>query len=130
MQEEAGDKRAAAQTLDRIIYVYPVQDEDLHRRLGTLLLELGDNLAAVREFRSLVASKPADLASAHYMLARAYGAAGQTEQAKDALFSALEAAPGYRAAQKLLLELSSPSAPPAEAPKNPTAEAPKKKVTP
>lgn len=130
MQEEAGDKRAAARTLDRIIYVYPVQDEDLHRRLGTLLLELGDNLAAVREFRSLVAGKPADLASAHYMLARAYRAAGQTEQAKDALFSALEAAPGYRAAQKLLLELNSPSAPPAEASKNPTAEAPKKKVTP
>ncbi len=45
-------------------------------------------------------------AQAHYDLARAYHADKQIEQAKEELLAALEAAPGFRPAQKLLLELS------------------------
>ena len=47
-----------------------------------------------------------DPAQAHYDLARAYHADKQDEQAKEELLAALEAAPGFRPAQKLLLELS------------------------
>jgi len=106
LEEEAGEKRAAAETLNRLIYIYPVQDEELHRRLGSLLLELGDPAGAIREFRAALASKPVDLAAAHLSLARAYRAANQLENAREAVYAALEAAPGYRPAQKLLLELT------------------------
>lgn len=107
MEEDSGDKRAAAETLKRLIYIYPAQDEELHRRLGGLLLEQNDNLGAIREFRAAAASNPVDPAAAQYSLARAYRAASQNENAKEALFAALEAAPGYKPAQKMLLELTS-----------------------
>ncbi len=107
MEEDSGDKKAATETLKRIIYIYPVLDEELHRRLGTLLLEQKDNLGAIREFQAVVALKPVDPASAYYSLAQAYHAAQKTEDAREALFSALEAAPGFRPAQKMLLELTS-----------------------
>lgn len=107
MEQDAGDKTAATETLKRIIYIYPVQDEELHQRLGNLLLEQNDNLGAVREFKAVVASKPVDPAAAYYSLARAYKAATQVDEAREALYSALEAAPGYRPAQKMLLELTS-----------------------
>jgi hypothetical protein len=57
----------------------------------------------------VVSHKPDDPARAHYDLARALQMNKQTEQAKDELLAALETAPGYRQAQKLLLELSSES---------------------
>jgi cellulose synthase operon protein C len=47
-----------------------------------------------------------DPAQSHYDLARAYHANHQPDQAKEELLTALEAAPGFRPAQKLLLELS------------------------
>ena len=43
-------------------------------------------------------------------LARAYHLNHQDEKSKDELLAALETAPGYRQAQKLLLELSEPEA--------------------
>jgi hypothetical protein len=59
----------------------------------------------VRAYRAVVAMKPLDRAAAHYYLARAYKAAGQMAAASDQVLMALEAAPGFRPAQKLLLEL-------------------------
>jgi cellulose synthase operon protein C len=50
--------------------------------------------------------KPLDTATARYNLARAYRTAGKTNDAKEELLIALEAAPGFRPAQKMLLELS------------------------
>jgi tetratricopeptide (TPR) repeat protein len=107
MQEESGQKKEAALTLARINYIYPVQDEELHRRLGDLLLEQGDHAGASLEFQALVALKPLDAAAAYFKLASACKAAGRTQAARDALLEALEAAPGYRPAQKMLLELTS-----------------------
>jgi hypothetical protein len=48
---------------------------------------------------------PLDQASAQFDVARAYFVAGQQDQARDHLLASLEAAPGYRPAQKLLLQL-------------------------
>jgi tetratricopeptide (TPR) repeat protein len=103
--EEAGRKKEAAAALERLNFVY-LHDEELHRRLGDLLLAQRDTAGAVREFSSVVAMKPQDTATAQYNLARAWREAGRTDQAKDALLSALEAAPGFRPAQRMLLELS------------------------
>jgi len=94
----------AAATLERLNYIYP-EDEQLHRHLGDLWFAQGNNGAAIREYSAVVAMQPSDKASAKFNLARAYFAAGQKDQAQDNVLQALEAAPDYRPAQKLLLEL-------------------------
>jgi hypothetical protein len=103
--EENGRKADAAAALARINYIYPMDDE-LHQRLGTLWLDQGNVKGAIREFHAAIAAKPQDPAVAHYYLARAFRADKQVDRAKDELLAALETAPGYRPAQKLLLELS------------------------
>jgi cellulose synthase operon protein C len=60
----------------------------------------------VREFQVLVALHPIDQAGSHYNLARAFKAAGRKDQAREEAVSALEVAPDFRPAQKLLLEVS------------------------
>ena len=102
---DAGNKKEAAEVLDRLNYIYPMDNEQ-HQKLGELWLDMGNATGAIREFRAVAAHNPIDPAEAYYQLARAYNATHQTDQAKDALLSSLEAAPGYRPAQKLLLELS------------------------
>ena len=82
--------------------------EEPHRRLGALWLAQKNDAGAIREYRAVLAMHPLDVASAQYDLATAYLAAGQRQQAEDAVLAALEAAPGYRPAQKLLLQLKSP----------------------
>ena len=48
-------------------------------------------------------SHPLDKASAQFNLAQAYFAAGQRDKAEEHVLASLEAAPGFRPAQKLLL---------------------------
>jgi tetratricopeptide (TPR) repeat protein len=102
--DEAGRKSEAAAALERLLYIVPL-DEELHGRLGELWLAQGNAAGAIREFTAVVALKPLDQAASRYNLARAYRAAGQTDRALDEVLLALEAAPGYRPAQKMLLEL-------------------------
>ena len=108
LQEEAGDKRAAAATLEKVNFIYPVKDDAMHKRLGDIYLELANPSGAVREFSAWLAEKPNDKADAHYHLARAYQAAHQAAQAEEHVLEALETAPGFKPAQKLLLELNAP----------------------
>ena len=49
--EEAGRPKEAAEALNRLNYIYP-RDEELHRRLGELLLAQGNAPGAIREFRA------------------------------------------------------------------------------
>jgi len=105
LQVELGRKKEAAHTLERLNFIYP-QDEELHTKLGALYLELAQVPPAIREYEVLVALKPNDMAGARYNLARAYQKAGRAEDAKDQVLQSLEAAPGFRPAQKLLLELN------------------------
>ena len=103
--EEAGNRKEAAEVLDRLNYIQPI-DEDLHRRLGDLWLGLGNTDGAIREYRAVLAKSPTDPAASHFSLAKAYRSANRTDAAKDELLLSLEAAPGFRPAQKMLLELS------------------------
>ncbi len=64
-----------------------------------------DHPAAVRAFRSALASKPADPAVAHIDLAEAYLATGKPAEAKAETLQALEIAPSFERAQDLLLKL-------------------------
>ena len=92
---------AAAAALDRINYIYPV-DEELHRHLGGLWLAQEKYPGAIREYAAVVALHPLDTASAQFDLARAYFASGQRDKAEQHLLASLEAAPGYRPAQKAI----------------------------
>jgi tetratricopeptide (TPR) repeat protein len=103
--EESGKKKEAADVLERLNMIDPV-DNELHQRLGSLSLDLKSPAPAIREFQAVLAHKPIDPAQAHYDLALAYKLNHQLEQAKDEALAALEIAPGFRPAQKLLLELN------------------------
>ena len=105
LEESAGQPDAAIATLERLNYIYPVKDEDLHHDLGDLLYAQKQYDGAIREFNAALASNPVDKAGAEFDLARAYFAAGQKDKAQDSVLAALEVAPGYRPAQKLLLQL-------------------------
>jgi tetratricopeptide (TPR) repeat protein len=110
LEAAGGQPAEAVATLERINYIYPVKDEELHRRLGDLLYAQKDYAEAIREYNVLVASNPVDKAGAEFDLAQAYFASGQKDKAEDSVLAALEIAPGYRPAQKLLLELQEPTA--------------------
>ncbi len=105
LEEGMGNPKEAAATSDRINYIYPVNDEQLHRHLGDLWFAQGNYAGAIREYAAVVAVHPLDMASAQFNLARAYFAAGRTDKAEENVLQALEAAPDYRPAQKLLLQL-------------------------
>jgi cellulose synthase operon protein C len=106
LQQDAGDKPAAIATLQKINLIDPVFDTDSHRHLGDLLMDSRDFGAARREFGAVLALHPLDKAQANYDLARACHAAGDVKCAMDAVLAALEIAPDFRPAQKLLLELN------------------------
>jgi tetratricopeptide (TPR) repeat protein len=104
LEEELGKPVEAAATLDRLNWIYPV-DEELHRHLGDLWFAQNNFTGAIREYAAVVAMQPLDKASAQFNLARAYFAAGQKDKAEDHLLASLEAAPDFRPAQKLLLQM-------------------------
>ncbi len=106
LQREQGSNEDAAATLQRLNYIYPVNDEELHQQLGELHLGEGDVEAAIREYGAVVALNPIDRAAAHYDLARAYKAADKPEEALKHVVLSLSVAHGFRPAQKMLLELS------------------------
>lgn len=108
LQQDLGDPQAAAATLNRINYIDPAYDPDVHRRLGELWLAQKNYPGAIREFAAVVAMHPLDVAGAELDLAQAYFQSGARAQAQDAVLASLEAAPNYRPAQKLLLELTAP----------------------
>jgi cellulose synthase operon protein C len=103
--EDAGKIKEAETALERLNFIWPV-DAELHQRLGNLLLQTNDATGAVREFQALIAMHPIDVAGSHYNLAKAFKAAGRNDQAREEAITALEAAPNYKPAQKLLLEVS------------------------
>ncbi len=103
--KENGRLKEAEAALDRLNFVNPL-DQDLHERLGSLYLATNDAALAVREFGALVALHPIDVAGSRYNLAKAYKAQGLEDKAREEALNALEAAPDFRPAQKLLLELS------------------------
>ena len=105
LEEELGAPKDAAATLNRINYIFPVNDEGLHRHLGDLWYMQQNYTGAVREYTAVLALHPLDMASAEFNLAQAYAGAGQNDKAETTVLQALEAAPDYRPAQKLLLQL-------------------------
>ncbi len=107
LEEDLGDKKAAAVVLDQINYIYPM-DEDLHRHLGNLWMAQANYAGATREYTAVLALNPLDKAGSEFNLAQAYFADGQRDKAEATVLLSLETAPGYRPAQQLLLEIEHP----------------------
>jgi cellulose synthase operon protein C len=105
LEQSSGQAKQAEITLRKLNNIYP-EDAEIHRRLGDLLLAGGDSNGAIREAEAMLALHPADAAASHYQLARALNAAHRTNEAKDQVLLALEAAPDFKPAQQLLLQLN------------------------
>jgi tetratricopeptide (TPR) repeat protein len=105
LQSDAGMKKEAIATLERLNVIY-LEDEQAHQKLGDLYMEQNNPTLAAREYGSVLALGTVDKAGAHYQLAKAFDQAKKYDDARDEVLSSLEAAPGFKPAQKLLLELS------------------------
>ncbi|MGI9075119.1 MAG: tetratricopeptide repeat protein [Bryobacteraceae bacterium] len=105
LEQESGQPAQAENTLRKLNYIYP-EDEEIHYRLGGLLLGRGDASGAIREYQAVLQLQPGDPAESHYGLAKAFRAAHRVQEAKDQVLLALEAAPDFKPAQQLLLQLS------------------------
>jgi tetratricopeptide (TPR) repeat protein len=104
LERESGNTAQAEKTLKALNYIYP-EDEEIHRKLGSLLLDSGDVNGAIREDQASLVLQPSD-ATSHFELARALRAAHRLGEAKDQVLTALESAPDFKPAQQLLLQLS------------------------
>jgi len=115
LYEALGDTKAAAEALDRVVFIYPVgggadrgfADElvgiAMHQKLAELYATIGDHSLAIRERKAVVGLAPVDMAEALYLQAQAEFDAADLAAARRSILGSLEIAPGYPAAQELLL---------------------------
>ena len=96
----------AARVLESLNWVMPY-DADAHRWLGEHYLDDGRPDRARIEFEALLGLRPEDPATAWLGKALAARALDDPERARREVLYALESAPFYRPAQRLLLELVS-----------------------
>ena len=99
------DWASAANLLHLSVFINPY-DEDVLKKLGEAAMESGKWPVAATAFSTLVGVSISGQAEAHYQLARALLASGNTPEAKREVIHSLEIAPAYREAQELLLKLS------------------------
>jgi tetratricopeptide (TPR) repeat protein len=102
--ESMGDAVRTAAAYARVIDTDPFNSH-AQSMVGRAALQRKDANAAIRAFRAALASKPADVAVAHYDLAQAYLLGGQNTEAKQETLAALEVAPSFEPAQDLLLKI-------------------------
>ena len=89
----------------RVVGIDPF-DSKSQTVVGRLAFKRKDNVAALRAFRSALATQPADRAAAHTDLGEALLASGDAAEAKKQTLEALEIAPSFECAQDLLLKLA------------------------
>lgn len=94
----------AIEVLHSVNLVDPL-DQELHGRLGDLLLDNGRADDALSEYTIALALDPHDKATAYFRLANAYHELGNRERTEDHLMLALDVAPNFRPAQRLLLDM-------------------------
>jgi tetratricopeptide (TPR) repeat protein len=102
---EDGRDDTAIEVLHSINLVDPL-DADLHGELGDLLLAAGRAEEALQEYEIAMALAPHDMATAWYRLASAQHTLGNNEASQASVLQALDVAPNFRPAQRLLLKLA------------------------
>ena len=101
---KAGQPERAVYYFERSLEVEPY-DASARGQLATLYEQQGRFDAAVRQRRALLALNPVDRANAYYTLAMSLHQQGQHQEARRAVLQALELAPTFREAQRLLLQV-------------------------
>lgn len=104
MYSETGQTREAASALQSAIEAYPMNPEP-HERLAEAAAAQGLADLEVRERQAVLASGAPDRADALYSLARAHFRAGDRDRARRRVLEALEIAPTFDRALRLLLDL-------------------------
>jgi cellulose synthase operon protein C len=94
----------ALEVMTSLNYGDPLQSET-HLQLADALLAAQRPQEAVREYRALLALDTHDKATAHFGVARSLRDMGDKPGSRRSVLEALEAAPNYKPAQKLLLEI-------------------------
>jgi Flp pilus assembly protein TadD len=102
------DDAKAIYFLERAIAVDPY-DLQVHRILADTAFEKADYQRAIREYGILATLEVTDPVRAYTDLAQAYLFNGQKKQAKRAALFALEIAPTFGRAQKVLLDSLEPA---------------------
>ncbi len=102
--QDAGRTAEAIEAYQSVNMVDPL-DQELHGVLGELLLEENRAMEALQEFTIALELDPHDRATAHFRMAKAHHALGNKAESQGQLLLALDVAPNYRPAQRLLLEL-------------------------
>lgn len=97
-----GRRGEALRSLERAVLINPFDAEIRKMRAGAYERDGRPDLA-VPEYEAVLAVETTDRVQAQYDLARAYLAAGRKDDARKAALKALEAAPGFEAAQEVLL---------------------------
>lgn len=103
-QDKAGRADEATELLLALNYVDPLNARQ-HLQLGERLLNAGKAADALREYRVLLAIETHDPAPANFGMARALYAQGDAAASRRHVLDALAAAPHYKPAQDLLLQL-------------------------
>jgi tetratricopeptide (TPR) repeat protein len=97
---------------DRLLAINPLSPVP-HRALGEAGAALGNNELAITGYKKLLALDPPDPSETHYQLAKLLRARGNSDaEAKRNVLQALEEAPRFREAQRLLLDLEKNSSQP------------------
>ena len=102
---EADRPDTAIEVLQSVNLVDPL-DVELHGDLGDRLLAADRAAEALQEYQVAMALEPHDKATAWYRLAKAQHALGNSDEAQANVLQALDIAPNFRPAQRLLLELA------------------------
>jgi len=100
---EDGDSERAEYYLDRALQVDPYRS-DVHELKARYASSINDSELAVTEYEVLLKLDITDPVEAWTNLAEAYLNNGQSQEAKENILFALELAPGYERAQKVLLQ--------------------------
>ncbi len=101
---EANRTGDAIEVLQSVNLVDPL-DHNLHGTLGDMLLEAQRAQEALTEYSIALALNPHDRATAYYRMASAHHELGNNLESQDHLLQALDVAPNFRPAQRLLLDL-------------------------
>jgi tetratricopeptide (TPR) repeat protein len=100
---EENNYERAEYYIDRAIQVDPYR-ADVHQLKASYAETIGDSALAVTEYEVLLKLEINDPAEAQTNLAEAYLNNGQALQAKENILRALETAPSYQRAQRILLQ--------------------------
>jgi tetratricopeptide (TPR) repeat protein len=105
----AGDWQGVAENAERFLAANPLLAQP-YRYLALASEKLGQADPAIRSFQRMLLLDPSDPAEIHYHLARLLRQKGDAAGAKRHVLQALEEAPRFRDAQRLLLELETNNA--------------------